>query len=534
MAVRGSSNRVDADPHDDDAELSPAEIDEIITDDDDDPNADHPMSDGDDDAVEEDTAAAAASTTATTTTIEVENDSKAYFDGHSSSIFSISAHPANPSLFLTGGGDDVAYIWTTTTATTATPADDAAVVPRECKTVRKLDAHADSVVATAFTAPDGAFALTAGLDGAIHLYAAAAGWALADRVQEVDEVIWMAAHPHEPAVAVGCSDGSVWLYDVDSDGGGGGATATAKARLAIRHAMHSHTASCSAGLFARAGALLVTVSEDGSLYGWDTAAGHALLALTAADARFAITGGLFSLAVSPSGAVAAVGGATGEICVVGLPAPDSPFTPASTIATTAAAAATAREKRTSSRPQPGGGGSTGGGQAGQMVARMQAHSESVESLSFHPSIPLLASGSVDGTIALYDAARGYAVRHTLHGHVDAVVKVDFAAPGPAAQAAAGWVLTSCGIDGSVRRWDARAGVQTACLRGHLGGNGAEGEGGVLGFVQTRDRIVTAGDDGVALVFELAGAGAGAGGGASSRGGGGGGGGGGDTMPSETA
>ena len=530
MAIRGSSNRVDADPHDDDAELSLAEIDEIITDDDDDPNADHPMSDDDDDAVEEDTAAAAAAAAASTTTamtIEVENDSKAYFDGHSSAIFSISAHPANPSLFLTGGGDDVAYIWTTTT--TATPAGDAAVVPRECRTVRKLDAHADSVVATAFTAPDGAFALTAGLDGAIHLYAAAAGWALADRVQEVDEVVWMAAHPHEPAVAVGCSDGSVWLYDVDSDGdgdGGGSATATAKARLVIRHAMHSHTASCSAGLFARAGALLLTVSEDGSLYAWHTAAGHALLALTAADARFAITGGLFSLAVSPSGAVAAVGGATGEICVVGLPAPDSSLTPASTTATTATA--TTREKRTSSRPQPGGGGSTGGGQAGQLVARMQAHSESVESLSFHPSIPLLASGSVDGTIALYDAARGYAVRHTLRGHVDAVVKVDFAAPEPASRAAAGWVLTSCGIDGSVRRWDARAGVQTACLRGHLSGNGAEGEGGVLGFVQTHDRIVTAGDDGVALVFELAGAGAGAGGGAGSRGGGGG------SMPSETA
>ena len=486
MAIRNSSNHsVDADPHDGDAELSLAEIDEIVPDDDD-PNADHPMSDddGDDEVMEEDAAA-----TMTTTAVEVENDSKAYFDGHSSSIFSISAHPATPSLFLTGGGDDVAYIWTTTT----TPAD-ADVVPRECKTVRRLDAHADSVVATAFTAPDGAFALTAGLDGAIHLYAAAAGWKLADRVQEVDEVVWLAAHPHEPTVAVGCSDGSVWLYDVDSDGDGGGgggdgtgarADAKAKGRLAFRHAMRSHTASCTAGLFAHAGALLVTVAEDGSLYGWHTATGHALLALTAADARFAIAGGLYSLAVSPSSAVAAVGGATGEIRVVGLPAPDSP------------PAAAAGEKRTSARPK------AGSSQAGQIVASMQAHSESVESLSFHPNIPLLASASVDGTIALYDAARGYAVRNTLHGHADAVVKADFAAPGPAA---AGWPLTSCGIDGSVRRWDARAGVQTACLRGHLGGNGAEGEGGVLGFVQTHDRIVTAGDDGVALVFELPGGG----------------------------
>ncbi|KAA8896024.1 WD40-repeat-containing domain protein [Sphaerosporella brunnea] len=447
-----------AEEHDPDA-LDLAEVAEIIPDDD---EEDHPMEsddDGDDGMGDEDVE------------MTVSNDSSAYFDGHSSSIFSISAHPSNPSLFLTGGGDDVAYIWTSAAAN----ATDAAVTPRECRMIRKLEAHKDSVSATAFTAPNGEFAVTGGLDGQLQLFSAAAAWKRVDSAQEVEEIVWIASHPTEPLIAVGTNEGSVWLYDVDNNA------------LNIRHVLYSHTASCTAGTFTKSGALLCTVSEDGSFYAWDTNSGQSVVALTAQDQRFAIEGGLYSVAVSPSGAVAAVGGASGEIRVVGLPVD--------------AAAAVAGGKRTAARPQAGGGGSTGGGQAGQIIAAISTHSESVESLSFHPSVPLLASGSVDGKIGLYDAARGYAVRKMLEGHVDSVVKVEFVAGlGPQD----GWMLTSCGIDGTLRRWDARAGVEVACLKGHLGGNGSEGEGGILGFVQTKERIITAGDDAVSLVFEVEG------------------------------
>jgi len=459
MAVSGPLNPSVEDPHSDN-ELDLAEVEEIIPED---LGADHPMdedSDGDDgDNAMEDTE------------LEVANDSKAYFDGHSSSsIFTISAHPTNPSLFLTGGGDDVAYIWTSALSS----AEDAAVVPRECKVVRKLEAHKDSVAATTFTSPGGEYAVTAGLDGQLQLFTAANGWKKVDSAQEVEEIVWLASHPNEPVIAVGTNEGSVWLYDIDNNA------------FTIRHVLYSHTASSTAGAFTKSGALLCTVSEDGSFYAWDTSSGQSLVALTSNDQRFAIEGGLYSVTVSPSGNVAAVGGATGEIRVVGLPG---------------GAAPAAGGRRTAGRPQAGGGGSLGGGQAGQIIASIHTHSESIESLSFHPSMPLLASGSVDGKIGLYDAARGFALRKMLEGHVDAVVKVEFVAGlGPQD----GWVLTSCGIDGTLRRWDARTGTEIACLRGHLGGNGAEGEGGILGFVQTKERVATAGDDGVALIFELEG------------------------------
>jgi ribosome assembly protein SQT1 len=70
--------------------------------------------------------------------------------------------------------------------------------------------------------------------------------------------------------------------------------------------------------------------------------------------------------------------------------------------------------------------------------------------------------------------------------------------------AGGWLLTSVGFDGVLRRWDARGGTAATGKglvgewRGHRGGG--EG-GGIMGFVQGDGEVViTAGDDHVALMF----------------------------------
>lgn len=66
------------------------------------------------------------------------------------------------------------------------------------------------------------------------------------------------------------------------------------------------------------------------------------------------------------------------------------------------------------------------------------------------------------------------------------------------------MLTTCGLDGAVRRWDTRGGTAASGqgLVGEWRGHRGKGEGGgVLGFVQRGARIVTAGDDGVSLVFD---------------------------------
>ncbi len=126
---------------------------------------------------------------------------------------------------------------------------------------------------------------------------------------------------------------------------------------------------------------------------------------------------------------------------------------------------------------------------------------------------LLAAAGLDGSIAVYDASRSFALRRMLSGAHDgfSVVKVEWVAR----PSAGGWLLTSAGMDGVVRRWDLRAAATAATgsasgvggvpglvneWRGHRGGG--EG-GGVLDFVQSvgGETVVTAGDDGVVLVFK---------------------------------
>ncbi|KAL5606390.1 hypothetical protein BROUX41_002807 [Berkeleyomyces rouxiae] len=431
--------------------------------------------------------------------ILLQNDSIAYFDQHRDSVFCIAQHPLHPSLIATGGsegeGDDApgkGYL------IDASAASSRPVLPPSFSSdpnsrpesmaldaLFSIDGHSDSISALAFTLPKGQFLVSGGMDGRVRLYAVGVmpdqpvkfKWMA--EAAEVPEVNWILpcpdlANPH--TFAVGASDGSVWVYTVSPK--------DKAAPLQIVNTYYLHTGSCTAGAWTPDGKMLATVADDSSMYVWDVfgeAAAHGITAengmsvvsLTANDQRFAVEGGLYSLAVDPKGAFVATGGAGGGIRIVSLP-------------------------RLGSKPSevsPG----------GQILASLQTLNDTVEALSFsspivgagQSQITLLAAGCVDGTIGVFDASRRFAVRRTLPGaHEDfSVVKLDFV-PGS-------WLLTSCGMDGAVRRWDLRAAAEQ-CLVKEWKGHRGDGEGGgVLGFVQgeTGERVITAGDDGVVLVFE---------------------------------
>jgi ribosome assembly protein SQT1 len=452
--------------------------------------------------------------------IQLQNDSVAHFDLHKDSIFAIAQHPLYPNIVATGGseGEDaggIGYIFDSTPPQRPVLPASYQSTPSEQTERKSLDAlftlegHTDSINALAFTLPKGEVLVSGGLDGKLRAYASkspqARSWQFLAEAQEVEEINWLSACPHPSyanTIALGANNGSVWVYTID---------ASAKDDpLQIIKSYFLHTGPCTAGAWTPDGKMLATVSEDGSLYVMDVfgeaavvgvGEGQAVVSLTAQDQRFAVEGGLYSVAISPSGAFLVVGGAGGAIKVIGLPR----------LSTDAAASSKAKGGKKASA-------TSATGQAGQILADLQAQSDGIETLAFAPPpLTLLAAGSVDGSIALYDSAHRFAVRrHIKEAHEDySVVKVEFASASPAstttrnastsvAGVSGGWILTSCGVDGVVRQWDTRGGTAMANSgflqewRGHRG----EGEGGVvLGFVQGGGRIVTAGDDGIALVFE---------------------------------
>lgn len=476
--------------------------------------------------------------------IQLQNDSVAHFDQHKDSIFCIAQHPAQPNLIATGGGDDIAYLWDCTPPEKpllprSYESDPAGPREREGQPVlAKLENQDESVNAIAFTLPKGDFVVTGTLAGRLGVYSASQssiGKEVAS-AKEVEEINWIAACPNAAypnTIAFGANDGSVWIYTINPS--------DPTTPLTIVQTFFLHQTPCTAGAWTPDGKLLATVAEDGSFYVWDAfgdaaAAGitspqggsQAVVGLTAEDERFRVDGGLYSVAISPGGGIGAVGGAEGHIRVVGLPRLGA-----------AAGASSAGAKGGGARSKAGGGKqapaptAASAGQAGQILASLQVQSDGVETLDFsQPPLTLLAAGSVDGSIALFDAGHNFALRrHIKNAHGEglqpqvnpeneaqeaaepspdeAVIQVAFVKTALGTPNPQGHVLTSCGNDGVVKRWDVRgsaAGTQGLAKewKGHRGGG--EG-GGVLAFVQGGfggGRVITAGDDGVGLVFDMEG------------------------------
>ncbi|KAF2846729.1 WD40 repeat-like protein [Plenodomus tracheiphilus IPT5] len=487
----------DIDIHDEDNTLDAEEADEIVEDD-----GDVPMDsdDEDDDGVQ--------------MTINLQNDSIAHFDEHKDSIFCIAQHPVHPEIIATGGGDDTGYIVDVSSAAAAQPSSDGQPTEREgLKSIFTLDGHKDSINAITFTEPKGQFVATAGLDGKLRVWQGVpegTKWKHLAEASEVEEINWLIANPspdHPNVVALGANDGSVWVYQISTDKGN---------ELQVLQAYYLHTETCTAGAWSPDGSLLATVSEDSSLYVWDVfgdAASQGLTATTDAqtvvglngvDERFRVEGGLYSVGIPPSGAFVAVGGPEGQIRIVGLPR----LSLAAPQASTSSGGGGAKNKAGGGKQAGAKGGAASAGQTGQILASLQAGSDNVECMSFSsPPLTLMAAGNVDGSITLFDTAHRFAVRrriedaHSDEDYPQAVVKLEFVKKeGPG-----GWLLTSAGYDGVLKRWDTRGGTAAAGRglvgewKGHRGGG--EG-GGIMGFVQGNgEAVVTAGDDHVALVFK---------------------------------
>ena len=100
---------------------------------------------------------------------------------------------------------------------------------------------------------------------------------------------------------------------------------------------------------------------------------------------------------------------------------------------------------------------------GDWRGSVSGHTDNVRSLAFKPNSYLLASGSYDKTIRIWDVGDNTKLRHvrTLRGHTDWVVSVAWSPDGR--------TLASASQDGTVRLWNPDNGINFAVLRGHTEG-----------------------------------------------------------------
>ncbi|MEP0856596.1 serine/threonine protein kinase [Trichocoleus sp. DQ-U1] len=94
---------------------------------------------------------------------------------------------------------------------------------------------------------------------------------------------------------------------------------------------------------------------------------------------------------------------------------------------------------------------------GQEISTLKAHSKSVGAVAISPDGQILASGSWDNTIRLWNLKKADKVR-TLIGHSSQVVSVAFSPNGE--------ILASSSLDNTIKLWDLKTGQEIHNLSGH--------------------------------------------------------------------
>ncbi|KAJ3758331.1 WD40-repeat-containing domain protein [Lentinula raphanica] len=304
----------------------------------------------------------------------------------------------------------------------------------------KLTGHTDSVVCVGWSF-DGQIVSTGGMDGKIRLWRRVGQedyrtWEFLTELQGPDEVLFMKWHPKGNVLLAGSNDTTLWLWQLPSGN--------------TMQVFAGHTGPVQCGTFTPDGKRIVSACGDGTLILWDPRSPTPVFKLTAEDARFDLDG-ITSLGVNPSSTLAIVGGAAGGVRVVSLT-------------------------------------------KGEIVTALGGHTagESIEAVEFidltntgsGPGV--VATGATDGKICLWDLAT-MRLRSTLE-HSDAITTI-LALPAPKNH-----LIVSGSADKTLRTWDARTGALVKEHKGH--------QGPVLGASLGLDGsvIVTAGDDGVSLVY----------------------------------
>lgn len=352
---------------------------------------------------------------------------------------SVFAITAHPKLPLvvSGAADHSAKLWTTH--------------KQPPVLVKDINTHKESVISAKFSF-NGEYLITGDMSGFIQIHKSNKSgekWELFSTLQEVEEVLWIESHPSLPYFAFGAVDGSVWVYELKKD--------SASSTLINIMSGYSHTLDCTGGVFMPSkdenDLNLVTISEEGSIISWNCFTGSINYKLQPENFK-----GIESpwVTIKNKGNVLAVGGRNGQLSIIN-------------------------------------------NDNGKVIHSLKVlDTEDQDELSIEAiawctvaNLNILAVGLVQGSVYLFDTLQ-WRVRNDIktEKHPDfenAITKLEFIKNSP--------YLIGSSANSKIYKWDVRTGKEIFTGVGH---NMSVFD---VAIIDNGKKLVTAGDEGVSLVFE---------------------------------
>uniref|UniRef100_A0A3Q3WG07 Angio-associated migratory cell protein n=1 Tax=Mola mola TaxID=94237 RepID=A0A3Q3WG07_MOLML len=309
--------------------------------------------------------------------------------------------------------------------------DDRAYVWRvsDGEVLLQCSGHKDSVTCATFS-HDSSLVATGDMSGLIKV------WSVENKEEvwsfEVGDLEWLEWHPCAPVLLAGTDDGNVWMWKVPS-----GDCKT----------FQSSACQATTGKVLPDGKRTVVGYEDGTVRVWDLKQGNTIYVIKGQDGH---QGALTCLSCNKDGSLVLTGSVDGCAKLIN----------------------TATGKVIGSFSVDAG--------------KDDEEPNSVESVGFCNTLPLIAVAYLEGTLAIYDLSTQI-LRHRCQ-HEAGIVNLRWEESSS--------VVSTCCLDGALRLWDARSGSMVSEYRGHT----AE----ILDFTINREAsvAVTASGDNQAKVFCL--------------------------------
>jgi len=301
--------------------------------------------------------------------------------------------------------------------------------------IAQLDSHTDSITSIGFN-KDGNLLATAGLDGVVNLWASSPDFRSWTKIHTLSGpgggIEWIDWHPAGNVLLAGSDDSTMWMWSLSSN------LQTAN----CLNVFAGHSASVSCGRFTPSGKQILSGSADGSLRIWNPKTANCDLLYQGADYH---QGQIVSMSCHSNNQLVVTGSIDHTAAISNL-------------------------------------------QSRRIFGFLRGHTDSVESVVISENFGVIATGSLDMTVKIWDL--NTLQMRTSMAHEDGIVKVMWDREEGSS------LVYACGLDHTIKVWDARTGQPIHSFSGHLQP--------VLDFDFTCDRrhLVSCSDDNRSLVFRI--------------------------------